>query len=443
MNNNQTINNSNQVPIVNNNSQTQIINNASTNKKQVTTKKPKKIRFKYKVRTKEGKPITGNMDATNKLVVQNFLLGQGYEILQINEVKGQVFSSGGFTRKMSYKDLNFFLTQLSTYIKAGIPLVDSMEILSRQAKKKKRKELYIRIVSDLNMGITFSDSLYKQGNVFPKMLINMLKTSELTGNLTEILDEMAAYYKRADSNNKQIKNAMTYPSILLVFAIAILAFVILWVVPSFTSMYATTGSELPKLTRMVIDVSDFIGTYYLHILGILFVIGLLFAMLYKNSKSFRYGIQWIILHIPVVSDIVKYNELVMFTSTFATLIKHDVFITDSMDILGRISNNEIYKEIINKAIVNLSNGESLSKAFEGQWAFPNTAYEMLVTGERTGRLGPMMENVANYYQEEQSNIVTRLKSLIEPIMIIVLSFLVGIILLSVVYPMFDIYKTMI
>ena len=123
----------------------------------------------------------------------------------------------------------------------------------------------------------------------------MLKTSELTGNLTEILDEMAAYYKRADSNNKQIKNAMTYPSILLVFAIAILAFVILWVVPSFTSMYATTGSELPKLTRMVIDVSDFIGTYYLHILGILFVIGLLFAMLYKNSKPFRYGIQWIIL----------------------------------------------------------------------------------------------------------------------------------------------------
>ena len=142
MNNNQTINNSNQVPIVNNNSQTQIINNASTNKKQVTTKKPKKIRFKYKVRTKEGKPITGNMDATNKLEVQNFLLGQGYEILQINEVKGQVFSSGGFTRKMSYKDLNFFLTQLSTYIKAGIPLVDSMEILSRQAKKKKRKEKY-------------------------------------------------------------------------------------------------------------------------------------------------------------------------------------------------------------------------------------------------------------------------------------------------------------
>ena len=103
MNNNQAINNNNQVPIVNNNSQTQIINNASTNKKQVTTKKPKKIRFKYKVRTKDGKPITGNMDATNKLEVQNFLLGQGYEILQINEVKGQVFSSGGFTRKMSYK----------------------------------------------------------------------------------------------------------------------------------------------------------------------------------------------------------------------------------------------------------------------------------------------------------------------------------------------------
>ena len=152
---------------------------------------------------------------------------------------------------------------------------------------------------------------------------------------------------------------------------------------------------ISQINLIEASISDFIGTYYLHILGILLVIGLLFTMLYKNSKVFRYGVQWIVLHIPVVSDIVKYNQLVMFTSTFATLIKHDVFITDSMDILGRISNNEIYKEIINKAIVNLSNGESLSKAFEGHWAFPDTAYEMLVTGERTGRLGPMMENVAN------------------------------------------------
>ena len=149
------------------------------------------------------------------------------------------------------------------------------------------------------------------------------------------------------------------------------------------------------------------------------------------------------MHIPVVSEIIKYNQLVTFTSTFSTLIKHDVFITDSMEILSKITENEIYKKIIDDAIANLSKGNGVSVAFKGNWAFPATAYEMLVTGEKTGKLGEMMEHVSEYYQEEQTNIITRLKSLIEPVMIIALAFLVGIILLAVVVPMFDIYSTII
>ena len=443
MNNNQTINNSNQVPIVNNNNQTQIINNASTNKKQVTTKKPKKIRFKYKVRTKEGKPITGNMDATNKLEVQNFLLGQGYEILQINEVKGQVFSSGGFTRKMSYKDLNFFLTQLSTYVKSGIPLLDSMEILSRQSKKKNIAMLYRKIVFDLNRGVSFSDCLAKQGKVFPKMLINMLKTSEMTGDLTGVLDDMAAYYKRQDSNRKQIINAMTYPSVLMVFAVAVLTFVITYVVPSFTSMYESTGSSLPGITVAIINISNFVTGNWYYILGGIILVVTLFTLIYKSSTGFKYATQSFLMHIPVVKDIIKYNQLVTFTSTFSTLIKHDVFITDSMDILSKITENEVYKKIINNAIENLSKGNGVSVAFKGHWAFPETAYEMLLTGEKTGKLGEMMEHVSTYYQEEQTNIIARLKSLIEPVMIVLLAVIVGVILLAVVVPMFDIYSTII
>ena len=403
-------------------------------------------RYKYKVRTKEGKVIEDVLDAVSKMEVENFLASQQYEILQINEEKlssGLSIGLGNLARRMSNKDLNFFLTQLSTYIKAGIPLTESMQILSRQNKKKSRKILYSKIVYELNRGVTFSNALAKQGNVFPKMLINMLRTSELTGNLTEVLDEMAAYYKRADSNAKQIKNAMTYPSVLLVFALGVLTFVILWVVPSFTSMYDATGADLPAITKAVMNISDFLDKNILYIaLGIIIFV-IIMVILYKNVYSVKYGLQWFVLHIPVVSDIVKYNQIVMFTSTFATLIKHDVFITDSMDILGKISNNEIYREIIDKAINNLSNGVGLSKAFEGHWAFPDIAYEMLVTGEKTGRLGPMMEQVANYYQEEQTNIVTRLKSLIEPIMIILLAVIVGVVLLSVVYPMFDIYKNII
>ena len=404
----------------------------------------KLTRFKYKVKDQTGKVIDSYFDAESKVDVESFLLNKGYEVVSITEDKlstklGLVSSS----KKMSTKDLTFFLTQLSTYVKSGIPLLDAMEILSRQVKNNNTKNLYQKIVFELNRGVPFSSCLEKQGKVFPKMLINMLKTSEMTGDLTGVLDDMAAYYKRQDSNRKQIINAMTYPSVLMIFAVGVLTFVITYVVPSFTSMYASVGSSLPGITVAIMNISDFItkNWYYIILVILLVTVGL--TLLYKSSRQVKYGMQWFVMHIPVVKDIVKYNQLVTFTSTFSALIKHDVFITDSMDILSKITENEIYKEIIDSAINNLSKGNGVSIAFKGHWAFPETAYEMLLTGEKTGKLGEMMEHVSQFYQEEQTNIITRLKSLIEPIMIVMLAFLVGIILLAVVVPMFDIYSTII
>jgi len=149
--------------------------------------------------------------------------------------------------------------------------------------------------------------------------------------------------------------------------------------------------------------------------------------------------QWLLMHIPVVKNIIIYNEIITFTGTFASLLNHEVFITDSMEILKKVTNNEIYKTIIKDSITNLSTGESLSIAFKGNWAFPATAYEMLVTGENTGRLGAMMQTVADYYTTEQKTLVAQLKSLIEPIMIVSLAVVVGIILLAVIVPMFSMY----
>lgn len=412
----------------------------------VSKKTVKLKRYKYKVKDTDGKIIESFFDAENKIDVESFLLNKGYEIIKIEEDKLSTslgLANMATSQKMSSKDLNFFLTQLSTYVKAGIPLLDSMEILSRQSKKKSTQMLYRKIVFDLNRGLSFSECLEKQGKVFPKMLINMLKTSEMTGDLTGVLDDMAAYYKRQDSNRKQIINAMTYPSVLMVFAVAVLTFVITYVVPSFTAMYESTGSSLPGITVAIMNISTFVTSNWYYILGVIVLVVGIFVLLYKSSKKFKYFMQSFVMHIPVVKDIVKYNQIVTFTGTFSTLIKHDVFITDSMDILSKITENEVYKKIINDAIINLSKGNGVSVAFKGHWAFPETAYEMLVTGEKTGKLGEMMDHVATYYQEEQTNIVARLKSLIEPIMIVLLAVIVGVILLAVVVPMFDIYSTII
>ena len=401
-------------------------------------------RFKYKATDAEGKKIESFFDADNQTDVVAFLSNKGYNIISIEEDKlsGSLgLTSIGYRKRMNSKDLNFFLTQLSTYVKAGIPLVDSMEILSNQAKNKTVQMLYKKIVFELNRGVPFSTCLEKQGNVFPKMLINMLKTSEMTGDLTGVLDDMAAHYKQQDSNRKQIINAMTYPSVLLIFAVAVLTFVITYIVPQFTSMYESTGAELPALTKMIMNISYFVIDNWMYLLLGFIVIVLLFYVLFKKSSGFKYLTQTFLMHIPVVKDLIIYNQLVLFTSTFSALIRHDVFITDSMDILSKITENEIYKDIIKKAIENLSKGNGVSVAFKGHWAFPDTAYQMLVTGEKTGKLGEMLYHVSEYYQEEQTNLISRMKSLVEPVMIILLAALVGVILLAVVYPMFGFYST--
>ena len=399
-----------------------------------------KTRYKYVAYDKNGKQVKGYFDAFRRMDVESFLTAQGYKIL---DIKAKKISKAGdfftFSNEMKYKDLVFFLTQLSTYIKSGIPLTESLVMIENQTKDKKKKDLYKRIVYELNTGANFSEALARQGNVFPKLLINMLKTSELTGNLTESLDDMAAYYKTADSNRKQVISALTYPSVVLVISIAVLTFLLIFIIPKFQNIFDQLGSNLPGITLFLINMSTFLQNNVIKIVLAIFAGIIIIVMLYRHVKKFRYCVQWVAMHIPVIKDVLIDNEVVMFTKTFSSLIRHDVFITDSIEMLGKITNNEIYKDIIKEAVTNLSAGAGLSPAFENKWAFPRVAYEMLVTGEKTGRLGVMMENVANYYEEEQKNLIQRLKSLIEPVMIIVLAFIVGVILLAIFIPMFSIY----
>lgn len=400
-----------------------------------------KTRYKYTCYDKNGKTVKGYFDAFRKLDVESFLNNQGYKILEIKPTKiskiGEFFT---LQRPMKYKDLVFFLTQLSTYIKSGIPLTDSIVMLSEQTNKNSKKDLYKRILYELNTGVPFSEALARQGNTFPKLLINMLKTSELTGNLTETLDDMTAYYKTADSNRKQIISALTYPSVVLFVAVIVLTFLLIFIIPKFEDIFNQLGADLPSITVFLIKASDFVTNNILKIVIAIAGIIIIFMAMYKNIKKFRYVIQYIVMHIPIIKNVIIDNEVIMFTKTFSSLIRHDVFITDSIEMLGKVTNNEIYKDIIKEAITNLSTGAGLSKAFENKWAFPRIAYEMLVTGEKTGRLGVMMENVASYYEEEQKALVQRLKSLIEPFMIILLAGIVGVVLLAIFVPMFSMYN---
>lgn len=395
--------------------------------------------YRYVVRGSNGNIVKGIFDAENTDAVRIFLTNEGYDIISIKErAKWDVDVTIG-SNKIGKGELSFSLTQLATYIKAGIPLVDSMRILARQTSKPQLRRIFDKVVYELVVGCSFSMALERQGDAFPRLLINMVKTSEMTGDLSGTLDEMAEYYTETERARKQMLSALIYPSVIFTVAVGAVIFIVMFVVPQFVDMFASNNAELPGITVFVINASEFLGSYWWALaLGILIIL-FVYRWLFTNVRAFRKQMQTFYMHLPIIGNVIIYNEVANLTRTFSSLLSHSVFITDSMEILSQISSNEIYKEIINRTLIGLSKGAKISETFRGEWAFPVVAYEMLVTGESTGQLALMMEKVADHYQSLHSNAVTTIKSLIEPIIICFLAVAVGFIIMSIILPMFDLY----
>ena len=412
-------------------------NNAVPSESQERERKPL-IPYRYTIINGVGKKEQGSFDAESENDVRNFLLSQEYQVLEIKERSKFDIDIG--SGKISANDLAFSLTQLSTYIKAGIPLADSVRILAKQAGKPHLKKSFNQLVYQLLKGESLSDAMLLQESVYPRLLINMVKTAEMTGDLPSILDDMAEYYTSMEQTRKQMKSAMTYPVVVLTLAFGVLIFMLTYLVPQFTAMFESNGAQLPALTLMIVKTSEFIRAKWYILIAVTLVVVITFVQSYKKIQKFREFIQTILMHIPVAKDIIIYNEIANFTKTFASLLNHGVFITDSMEILSKITSNEVYKRIINKTLENLGKGDSISSAFRGEWAVPVVAYEMIVTGETTGQLGAMMEKVASHFQMLHKNVIDQMKSLIEPILICFLAGVVGVILISIIQPMFSIYS---
>ena len=406
--------------------------------KKVIKPKKKLISFRYKAISDNNKKVSGVFDADSESEVRGFLTSQGYKVNTVVERKPYDIDITG-SGKVKKSTLAFDLTQLSTYIKAGIPLVDAVKILSKQSHGLNERRAYQRLVYDLLKGENLSAAMLNQGDKFPKLLINMIKTAEMTGDLSTVLDDMADYYTSMEQTRKQMISAMTYPVIVILLAVGVLVFMLMYLVPQFVQLFESQNATLPLITIIIVGISDYLKAHWFSLALIIGGLIFIYYYFYNNVYSFRKTVQTILMHIPVFGNIIIYNEVANFTKTFASLLNHGVFITDSMEVLSKITDNEIYKGIIRKTLINLSKGETISKAFKGEWAFPVVAYEMLVTGENTGQLGLMMEKVADHFQHLHKTLIGQLKSLIEPLMIVILALIVGVILLSIVVPMFDIY----
>lgn len=401
--------------------------------------------FRYKALNPDGKMETSTFLGVSKLDIYTFLTGEGYTVFSIetsdwiNFIYGESFA---VYKKLSIKDLIFFTTQLSTYIKSGITLTEAMRILSKQLSKNKNIHRIMQsIVYYLTMGDSFSAALEHQAGAFPQLAINMVKAAETAGNLDETLDELGRYYTEINATRKQMLSAISYPAFVGVFSVIIIVIIMLKIVPQFVGIYESAGAELNPLTLAVLAVSSFLQKYTLVLLLVIGIFVFIFIMAYKQLQSFRIFVQTACMKLPVIGKIIIYNELTIFTKTFASLLKNDVFITDSIDILSKLTTNEIYKDIMLNTIANIAKGEKISESFKNHWAIPDIAYYMIVTGENTGELATMMAKVSDYYQEQHSAMVNSLKSLIEPLMIVFLALVVGGILIAVILPMFYLYSS--
>lgn len=404
----------------------------------------KKQTYEYLARNSDGKLVKGYFAALSKLDVHSYLLDAGFEVYEIKTNKwiNLVHNENRYLEKpMRNKDLIFWLAQLSTYIKSGIPLTDAVKILSEQDKRKKYRKVYDSVIYELSMGESFSEALRKQGNVFPPLLINMVKAAELIGDLESTLDEMSEYYEEKDVTRKQLIGAVTYPTIILIFAIGVITFMMIYVIPQFEEVYNGLGANITGITLVLLNVSRFLKSNIGIMLSSIVILVFVIRLLYKRVKAFRTILQYFAMHIPVIGKLIIYNEMNLFAKTFAVLNKNNILLTDSIDILSKITNNEFYKMLMYDTISNLLRGDKISLSFKDNWCVPPLAYYMITTGESTGELSSMLERVSEYYQREQRTLANTLKTLIEPILMIFLAVIVGTIMVSILMPMYDISHT--
>lgn len=413
--------------------------------KKTNVKQKTKRTFKYVVKDSDGKVIVGYFNALSKLDCYTYLLDKGYTVYKIESGALITFLHGQptlFANKMRTKDLIFWLTQLRTYLKSGIPLVEAVKLLAKENKNKRYKSTFESVIYELTMGENFSTALEKQGEFFPILLINMIKSAELIGDLESTLDEMITYYETQENIKRDMMSAMTYPSIVLVFSVAIISFILTYVIPRFVDVYESSGVEMNPFTSLVLTASDWLTDNYYGLFIILLIIIVLFRFLYKKVAGFRKAVQIFLMNLPIVGKIMIYNEISLFARTFAALSKADVPLTDSIEILSKITNNEIYKKIMKDTINNLIKGNKMSETFKDNKYVPEVAYYMIVTGERTSELASMLEKVAEFYKEQQKTMLMTLKNFIEPFMIAFLAFIVGGIILAVIVPMFGLYSNL-
>ncbi|WBF56086.1 type II secretion system F family protein [Lysinibacillus sp. JK80] len=398
--------------------------------------------FRYSGRTKTGAPKKGIIEAPNKKVAMEKLRAQGINARELQESNSILHKDIAFGTKVKHQEFVIYCRQYATLIRAGVPVVEATHILGEQTRSKPLKRALMQVEEDIRNGMAFSDAAGKHPKVFPLLFVNMMRAGEATGNVDDTLDRLASTLEKQYNIKKKIQSAMTYPAILSLLTLVVGMFLMVFIVPTFMDAFKEMNLEMPLITVIVVGISDWlIQFWYLVILGLLvLVVGLHYF--YKNNKEFHYAVNVFLLRMPIFGQLLKKDIIARMTRTLSTLFSSSVPILQALTIVEKVGGNPVMGKVVLEARDNLEKGGTLSEPLEKSWLFPPLVTQMTSIGEKTGSLDYMLEKIADFYEEEVNRAVDTMKSLIEPLMIVVLALVVGVIVAAIFLPMFQLYENM-
>ncbi|WP_336824459.1 type II secretion system F family protein [Sporosarcina sp. USHLN248] len=395
-------------------------------------------RFKYEGRDAKSKR-KGFIVAANKREAALKLKKQGIRVTDLKEQQETVMTKEIHIGK-PFKRPQFimFLRQFSTLLRAGVTIVESIQILSYQVESKPFRTILVTVGDDLRSGGTLSDALQKHPKAFEPLVINMIRAGELSGTVDDSLDRLAEHYEKSHMTKQKVVSALSYPIIVGIVAIGVVLFLLTFIVPMFVGLFESVGGELPWLTQFVLIASNFMVAYWYIVLliGAAIVIGIIML---KSNKEGKYLLDTFIMRLPIFGDIVKKSALSTLTRTLSSLFSSSVPILQALSMTEKVVENEVISRVIAQSRRSLEAGGSLTEPMTNHWAFPPLIPHMIAIGEQTGSLDSMLSKVADFYEKEVEASTDRLKALIEPVMIILLAGFVGTIVLSILLPMFTIF----
>ncbi|MEK4228869.1 type II secretion system F family protein [Solibacillus sp. FSL H8-0538] len=398
--------------------------------------------FKYTGRTKAGVTKKGIIDASNKNTAVAKLREQGInprEIAESNSILHKDLNLGG---KIKNQDFVIYCRQFATLIRAGISIVEATNILARQSASKPLKKALEQVEEDVRSGTSFSQAVGKHPKVFPDLFVNMMRSGEATGNIDETLERLADTFEKQFKLKKKVQSTMTYPAVLMVITVIVVFFLLIFIVPTFVSTFEEMDAELPLITVITVAVSNWLQKFWWVVIVVVVFSIVGFNMLYKSNKEFNYMVHYTLLRMPIFGPLLQKSALARLTRTLSSLFSSAVPILQALTISEKVSGNPVLGKVILEARTSLEKGSTLSEPLEQSWIFPPLVTSMTRIGESTGSLDYMLEKIADFYEDEVDRAVDTLKSLIEPLMILVLAVVIGIIVAAIMMPMFSLYEQM-